>query len=1710
MIIRNGGGNRGIKEYLEEGRKVDRHLSRDELDKRVPIEGDLVVTQAVIDTIPDNNQERYLHITMSFNEPDVDEESIRHVYEQYKKELMTAYGDDEFNIYAEIHWPKVKESYNHNTEEMEPRYPHVHIVIPKKNLLTGGFLNPLGMHEKSLKYIDAIQEKLNRDNGLSSPRDNPRVGSNHYEAALGKYKDKEFGSKNGELKRQIHSAVLSRDIRSIESFKALLSEYGEVKVRNEGKDSQYFAVKVPGDQKYTNLKANIFASAYIEKRALGLEPITDAQIKKRVETWRDIQSREIKYVSNASKALKAKYRAMTLPERRSFLLEREKDYGEKHRGTKNVSRTVDGVSSSSVSRVRARNNEHSNFGFAGGGSPEGKSNLHELHGSDLGYFGEDGESAVGLFLQGNEDDNVLDQAANRSFGLRHNLYSGGGSRGGIRVPVVATDPQSSVLTSLLQAEQDKMLQQQDVSKFANIRKNLDPQHLLAYAQIKYGVDPAKHSVSKAKDGSARIKVGKYNYNVSDFLTKHIGLEWAEASAVLTELYEKQQLGITDRPKAKVVLLDDWRRFRDEIYPKNIKTYDQLKNQIRVSFELGLKSINSEYFARRRAITKDETLTRTDKHYFRSVVILEKLQKVEALQTQITEQKGLSSQVKYPYSTLFYNYSTKNEVVNMKILDKLKAKLQTPIEEGINTIGGRRPMTPHSIPNGAEAVKRAKLIQKLKAKEHEAKELKIKLNDLRPTPQKDGSVAFRHKDHGAQIFVNHPDRLEMNRKTEPDEVGVGLLFALERFGNPLEIKGSAQFKEQIILVAAERDMDITFTDENLNRALEAKRLELGLDPLPGNTMSVPDPELDSSLPLNEAVDKALLASKVAELDAVSADLPYSQFDTALHQQLLRDALDRHEEIGVGFIDDEQVREYAALDVAAFAALNNTPEQQQLSLSMRSMMDTDAYGAFMADNSPAEFQLTVDAAQFIQARGPVPSYATDPDGQAVINAESGAAPYRSPTLVAHGAAPYQNKPENKPSYYVTTRSSEGVEATRWGVDLERAVTASNAQIGDKVELQNRGQTNVEVEVNIYDDQKNVVGTRTETVKRNEWNIDVTEPAFVNSQVQAEPVRFLRPDMNTALEERARLELPAVDRDPMNFTDWTEAASMAARLHADHGNETRSPEYSRNVAAIAIEAHAAIAAGAGGDREFYGNDRAFHEDALLADIAATIEGGDDYYGVYMRDHAPYDLTVAIEEQMGIESEYVPDVENGWDEVRAEQLEEQRRDYMSGEQIAAENEAKNDPVRLAELRAEHDIEIGKTLAAFTDESADLRYYENGALPTREEEEERDRADAEILAGFDADNARDREDAEILAGFDNQTTAPLQAPIAPEPLNFVHNGETATIDLNRFQPQPQVEQPVQAASQIERPAAPEPLNFVHNGEPATIDLTRFQPQAEAEQSAQVEIIHNGEPVTVDMANAGDVAKYTRQLANEVSVQSDRIEHAQQRVGELENMRDNLSADRAPEYLTQLAKEITDGNRAIAGATLIKEQAEESLQKLTDAAPQIERQAAPEPLNFTHNGETATIDLTRFQPQPEVEQSAQVKLSPAVAARVAELQDINANYVNADPEQVFDDIVRQGTLADARMRHEELDSGFVDDDKIREIAGEDLKAFVYLEGKPEQQALALAMGRAMENEHYSSFMADNAPQSVSVTIEASAVVSEQQQTMAPSGAETPTFKDMEL
>ena len=50
MLIRVGSSHSGIKEYLEKGQKQDRFFSRDELDERVIIAGNLTQTNAIINS----------------------------------------------------------------------------------------------------------------------------------------------------------------------------------------------------------------------------------------------------------------------------------------------------------------------------------------------------------------------------------------------------------------------------------------------------------------------------------------------------------------------------------------------------------------------------------------------------------------------------------------------------------------------------------------------------------------------------------------------------------------------------------------------------------------------------------------------------------------------------------------------------------------------------------------------------------------------------------------------------------------------------------------------------------------------------------------------------------------------------------------------------------------------------------------------------------------------------------------------------------------------------------------------------------------------------------------------------------------------------------------------------------------------------------------------------------------------------------------------------------------------------------------------------------------------------------------------------------------------------------------------------------------------------------------------------------------------------
>jgi hypothetical protein len=84
----------------------------------------------------------------------------------------------------------------------------------------------------------------------------------------------------------------------------------------------------------------------------------------------------------------------------------------------------------------------------------------------------------------------------------------------------------------------------------------------------------------------------------------------------------------------------------------------------------------------------------------------------------------------------------------------------------------------------------------------------------------------------------------------------------------------------------------------------------------------------------------------------------------------------------------------------------------------------------------------------------------------------------TLVAFGEAPYQNKPQERPSYFVTVKTPAG-EKTLWGKELRGALEAADPPIGAPVRITHEGKETVSVTAKD--------GQRIDT-HRNRWAVEV----------------------------------------------------------------------------------------------------------------------------------------------------------------------------------------------------------------------------------------------------------------------------------------------------------------------------------------------------------------------------------------------------------------------------------------------------------------------------------------------------------------------------------------------------------------------------------------------------------------------------------------------
>lgn len=312
MIIRISGGKGGIESYLETGVKSGRSHSRDELDKRDILVGDMESLRATLQSFDKDNQyDKYLHITLSFKEKAINSDLLRSIALEFRDYVSVAYDRNDFMYYAEAHQPKIKQYVDRKGDVVE-RMPHVHVIIPKINLRTGKKENPLGLVNDNRAYIDAFQEHINHKYQFESPKDNRRDLTQKNEI-LSRYTKafKEAQSRRSVVD-SIKELVQTHSINSNEELVTLLSQHGTARIVVSRTQDNYVNFKSDAMKKGINLKEISFTDK-------GINSVNQQEVDLLMEKWVTRRSFEVRHALSANPETRSKYFKMSPEDRLEFL-----------------------------------------------------------------------------------------------------------------------------------------------------------------------------------------------------------------------------------------------------------------------------------------------------------------------------------------------------------------------------------------------------------------------------------------------------------------------------------------------------------------------------------------------------------------------------------------------------------------------------------------------------------------------------------------------------------------------------------------------------------------------------------------------------------------------------------------------------------------------------------------------------------------------------------------------------------------------------------------------------------------------------------------------------------------------------------------------------------------------------------------------------------------------------------------------------------------------------------------------------------------------------------------------------------------------------------------------------------------------------------------------------------------------------------------------
>lgn len=816
-ILRIGGGISGVEDYLEKGKKQHNEFSRDELDQRVVLSGDLDITREVIASM-ENAGLRYLHLTFSVKELDLPVETFRQIDAEIKNFLLSAYPDGSLDYYSELQRPKIKTQLNKATGELVDRLDHIHIVIPRVNLVTGKIEDPTGFGDRNQLFFDALQEHINIKFGLASPKDNIRVDVSTADIVARVKDDDSFKKGNDKsLKALIAEGIISEEITSYDDFQKYLKKLGDVKVSNKGKDNEYLGIKIAGQKRFVNLREEPFRKAFFElpeaemrqrlgvvaesKKSRMIPKKSAEEYDKLIAEWHSYKAREVRYVNSGNTKAYKEYKAASLAEKLEKLDELEKKAKERFekkekRREKSERKQQTRDRNAGPSRDAGSRNDRDNGARAvhqpldleigQRPPPAARGRLRDL--SELPLVPTTRGTEVLLPRDVSGD---LEQP-------RSEVVHTGVRRTDTHVNPATGRTADSAVSQLLRDVQEagRLRDAEQRPDMKTIKLNLDARRLLADLAASHGLKKDEYIISEGADGGGRIrhKDEKVNHNVSDFLTKHVHLSWGEAQPYLQASYDRQ---LSNEPERKSKPARDkllWKEFRIErqaAYENRFALRAQAKAEHQASVMLRRREIKDEYLKSKAKIFNNPQLDRAAKKAAQSILAMQKAESERLLNEKVAIERVELARKK-----------TLDEAYNEFLLVRAQAGNRLALLEL------RRQQDDRD--EAEEKLRRERLVNgMLSGDKHKTDDAEIvKHPALQHSINRFGDVTYSKngrdilQDRGTQV-----DILDQSKET----IEQGLRLSAQKWGGKMRLFGSEKFIQDAIRISVEKNLGITFTD-----------------------------------------------------------------------------------------------------------------------------------------------------------------------------------------------------------------------------------------------------------------------------------------------------------------------------------------------------------------------------------------------------------------------------------------------------------------------------------------------------------------------------------------------------------------------------------------------------------------------------------------------------------------------------------------------------------------------------------------------------------------------------------------------------------------------------------------------------------------------------------------------------------------------------------